>query len=70
MTALEIINELKAKRATAMLYINHARKESAFHPGGGEVYATPVTYADAMMARTDPALNIVQKTPHGELIEA
>lgn len=70
MTALEIINKLKSARGDAMLWIDHSRKEAALHPGYRHEYAVSVPYADAMMARTDPALDIIEKTQDGELITA
>lgn len=69
MKVLQVLNSLKADRANAVLWINHELREAAFHPGRGEVYATAVDYNDAMMARTDPALNI-EKHCGGELISA
>lgn len=69
MTALEIINKLKANRNDAALWINHNRKEAAVHPGVNYIYAVSVSYIDAMVARGDPNLNI-EKLPSGELITA
>jgi ABC-type tungstate transport system permease subunit len=69
MTGLQILNALKADRANAVLWINHDRREAAFHPGGAHVYAMPVAYNDAMIARTDPALNIIDRTD-GETMSA
>ena len=70
MTALEIINKLKSARGDAMLWIIYDRKEAALHPGYRHEYAVNVPFADAMMARTDPALDIIQKTQDGELFTA
>jgi hypothetical protein len=53
-----------------MLWINYDRKEAALHPGYRHEYAVNVPFADAMMARTDPALDIIQKTQDGELFTA
>lgn len=69
MTALQLLNALKSDRANAVLWIDHDRREAAFHPGRGEVYATVIDYSNAMTARTDPALNI-EKHSSGELISA
>jgi hypothetical protein len=70
MTALEILNALKADTENAMLYMDHEKRKAAFHPGGAEVYATSVSYADAKMARTDPSLNVDDLGMDNELIYA
>lgn len=69
MTAIEILNALKADRHNAMLWLNHDRREAAFHPGGSVTCCQPVAYADAMLARTDPALSIIDRTD-GETLSA
>jgi hypothetical protein len=72
MTPLQIITLLKATRDNsdpAVLWVNHARREAAVHPGNGETYCLPVAYSDAMIARTDPALDIISATD-GETLAA
>jgi len=72
MTALEIANMLKAtrdKRNPAILWINHERRSAAVHPGGGEACCIPVTYNDAVVARSDPAFSIIDRTD-GEIYAA
>jgi hypothetical protein len=61
MTALEIINLLKSTRDShncALLWVNDDRREAAVHDG--EV-AHAVDYNDAVIARTDPAMNIISR---------
>jgi hypothetical protein len=69
MTALQILNALKSDPSNAILWINHDRKDAAFHAGRGTVCCVPVAYDDAKMARTDPALNIIDTTD-GETLSA
>ena len=69
MTTLDILNALKADRQNAILWLNHDRREAAFHAGGATAYCVPVDYSDAKMARTDPALNIIDMTD-GETLSA
>ena len=69
MNALEILNALKADPANAMLWLSHDRREAAFHAGGATACCQPVDYSEAKMARTDPALNIIDMTD-GETLTA
>lgn len=72
MTSLEILDLLKSTRDRvdpAVLWIDHENREAAVHPGGGTTCCTPVDYKIAMIARTDPALNIVS-TADGETLVA
>ena len=69
MNALEILNAMKADPANAILWINHDRREAAFHAGGATAHCQPVSYSEAKMARTDPALNIIDLTD-GETLAA
>jgi ABC-type iron transport system FetAB ATPase subunit len=69
MTALEILKALKADRANAILWINHDRRQAAFHPGRSIPVCQPVDYSEAMMARTDPALSVINQTD-GEILSA
>ena len=69
MTALQILDALKRDPANAMLWLNHNRREAAFHAGGAVACCQPVNYSDAKVARTDPALRIVDTTD-GETLTA
>ena len=65
MTSLEILALLKSTRersSPAVLWIHHARRVAAVHPGGGEACCVPVTYDAAKVAATDPALDIIDRT--------
>jgi hypothetical protein len=69
MTALQILNLLQSTRNSAncaLLWLNHDRREAALHDGQ---IAHSVSYSEAMMARTDPALSIIDKTD-GETLAA
>jgi hypothetical protein len=59
MTALEILKALKSN-PNAMLWINSERHEAAYNDGEDDV--GPVDYQSALLARSDPALGIIDKT--------
>lgn len=67
MTALEILNAMKASR-DCILWINHERRDAAFHPGNGG-FAIPVTFNNAVLVRSDPAIQIIEKRD-GEILQA
>ena len=58
MTALEILKAIK-KNPHGLLWLSEDRREAAYHDG--EI-AHPVDYSAARMARTDPALRIIDTT--------
>tara|TARA_R110000822_G_scaffold302666_1_gene427045 strand:+ start:525 stop:740 length:216 start_codon:yes stop_codon:yes gene_type:complete len=63
MTSLEIIKALKSARSDALLWINEDRKEAAFHGATADVsYAVTVDFNAALVAKSDPALGIVDTT--------
>jgi hypothetical protein len=64
-TALGILKELKRNR-DSLLWVNHERKEAAFHDGD---IATRVDYQSALLARSDPSIVIIDKTD-GETLAA
>ena len=69
MTPLQILNLLQStrdKHNCALLWVNHDRREAAVHDGN---VAHPVAYNDAIVARTDPALNIISRVD-GETLAA
>jgi hypothetical protein len=69
MTALQILNLLQSTRNSAncaLLWLNHDRRKAAVHDG--EI-AHSVAYSEAMLARTDPALRIIDTTD-GETLAA
>jgi len=69
MTALQILKLLKSTRNNArpaLLWLNHERRDAAVHDG--EI-ARGVDYGEAKMARTDPALHIIDETD-GETLAA
>jgi hypothetical protein len=69
MTALQIINLLKSTRDShncALLWVNDDRRVAAVHDG--EI-ARDVSYSEATIARTDPALNVIS-TVDGETFSA
>ena len=64
MTALEMLNALKATRndsSPALLWINHTHKAAAFNPGGGAGYTVVVNYNNAIVARGDTSLTLVSR---------
>jgi len=64
MTALEIINALKATRndsSPALLWINHIHKAAAFSPGGDAGYTLIISYSDAIVARGDTSLTLISR---------
>ena len=65
MNALSILNEMK-RNHRALLWLNAERREACIHDG--EI-ARPVDYAEAKMARTDPAMRIIDTTD-GETLAA
>lgn len=72
MTALEIAKMLKATRDNrdpAILWINHERRSAAVHPGGFKSCCIPVAYNEAVVARSDPAFNIIERID-GEIYAA
>ena len=69
MNALQILNLLQSTRdksTPALLWLNHDRRDAAVHDG--EI-AHRVDYCEAKMARTDPALQIIDATD-GETLAA
>lgn len=67
MTSLEILNAMKSNH-DCILWINHERRDAAFHPGNGG-FAIPVTFNDAVLVRTDTSIQIVEKRD-GEILQA
>lgn len=65
MNALEILNRMKSDRRT-MLWMNFDRRTACFHDGE---YAHDVSFTEAKMARTDPALGLIDTTD-GETLAA
>lgn len=65
MTSLEILKGLKRNR-DSLLWINHDRYDAAYHDGD---IATRVDYQSAMLARSDPSINIIDKTD-GEILSS
>jgi len=66
MTALEMLNGLKANPNHHILWLNEERREAAYHDG--EI-AHRVKYSDAMLVRPDPSIVIIDKTD-GETLAA
>lgn len=69
MTALKMLTGLKSNR-DHILWINHDRRESAYH-GFNDPHsaADKVDYNDAMMVRSDPEITIVAMRD-GEILAA
>lgn len=67
MTALEIMNAMKSDR-NCILWLNHERRDAAFHGGNGQ-FAVPVTYNNAVLVRSDPSIQIIEKRD-GEILQA
>ena len=65
MTALEILNAMKSDR-NRILWINHERRDAAYHNGS---FAVPVAFNDAVLVRSDPAIQIIEKRD-GEILQA
>lgn len=65
MTALEILKGLK-RNPDCLLWINHDLEEAAYHNGDT---AWLIDYQDAMLARSDPALSIIDKA-EGEILSS
>ncbi|WP_323012930.1 hypothetical protein [Devosia sp.] len=65
MTALEILNAMKSDK-NCILWINHERREAAYHDGQ---YAVPVAFNNAVLVRSDPAIQIIEKRD-GEILQA
>jgi hypothetical protein len=61
MTGLTILKALKANRGLISLNVHHATRTAVLHIGGA--CDIPVDYAEAILARTDPALDIVSVCP-------
>lgn len=67
MTALEILNAMKANH-NCILWINHERRDAAYHECNGST-AIPVAFNDAVLVRSDPGIQIVEKRD-GEILAA
>ena len=61
MTALQILNLLKSTRdnaSPAILWVHDGKRKAALHDG---TITREVDYNEAVMARDDPALNIISR---------
>ena len=61
MTALEIIQALKKNRQEdAVLWINHDRRQACYADTTAPANVIPVNYNDAVIARSDPEIVLVE----------